>query len=537
MTLNSPTLASQGVDPQGVSPTSGSALAQALHPLTARFARAVRQPATAQAEALARILRANADSAFGRAHGFEALHNVRAFQAAVPIQPYAQLASAIERIQAGEPGVLTTEPVLALEPTSGSTGANKLIPITRAGLAEVQAAIHPWLADLMRRHPGLETTRWYTAISPLGRTVAAHPGGPPIGLADDAAWLGAAAGPFSARLAVPNSVGAGDVEACRLATAVHLLAAEDLGFISVWSPTFLTLLLDAIERDADALLRALAVRDPGRARVVSGILGRHGGLAPRAVWPHLRVVSCWTEGASAPFAARLAERLAGVAVEAKGLWATEGAVSVPLGAGPGAVLAVAGHFLEFLAADDPAAPPCLAHELAQGGEYVPLLTTGGGLYRYPLPDRIRVVGVLGETPRVAFLGRQDGTSDLCGEKLAPRQVGQVWAQVARDLGVAPTFVLLAPEAGPTAGYVLYLEGLEAQVVERCAAQVEAGLAEGVHYAYCRALGQLAPVRGVGVQDGLRRYERAGVDRGGRAGTLKAPLLEARPGWWAAMVGP
>ena len=44
----------------------------------------------------------------------------------------------IERIGRGEPNVLTTEPVLMMEKTSGSSGAAKYIPYTRSLRREFQ---------------------------------------------------------------------------------------------------------------------------------------------------------------------------------------------------------------------------------------------------------------------------------------------------------------------------------------------------------------------------------------------------------------
>jgi hypothetical protein len=58
----------------------------------------------------------------------------------------------------------------------------------------------------------------------------------------------------------------------------------------------------------------------------------------------------------------------------------------------GAALAVRSHFFEFVSADGKVR---LAHELSDGAEYSVLLTTSGGLWRYPAK--------YGETGRRCFV--------------------------------------------------------------------------------------------------------------------------------------
>src|SRR5262249_29613534 len=120
----------------------------------------------------------------------------------------------------------------------------------------------------------------------------------------------------------------------------------------------------------------------------------------RAIWPDLSLVSCWADGPSRAPAEQLARRLGGVPVQPKELLATEGVVTIPLdGLHP---LAIESHLFEFLDADGRAR---LAHELDEGGEYTPLVTTAGGLYRYRLGDRVRVDGFVERTPSLTFVGR------------------------------------------------------------------------------------------------------------------------------------
>ena len=58
-------------------------------------------------------------------------------------------------------------------------------------------------------------------------------------------------------------------------------------------------------------------------------------------------------------------------------------------------LAIGSHFFEFIDANGCAR---LAHQLERGVDYTVVVTTGGGLYRYRLADRVSVDGWCAATP-------------------------------------------------------------------------------------------------------------------------------------------
>ena len=103
--------------------------------------RAQENPAAAQAALLDRLLSVNASSAYGRKFAFSRLRTAREFQSAVPIVGYDELRPWIEKIKSGEVAVLTNEPVLMLEKTSGSSTAAKYIPYTLSLRREFQRAV------------------------------------------------------------------------------------------------------------------------------------------------------------------------------------------------------------------------------------------------------------------------------------------------------------------------------------------------------------------------------------------------------------
>ncbi|MEQ1508490.1 MAG: GH3 auxin-responsive promoter family protein, partial [Myxococcota bacterium] len=240
---------------------------------------------------------------------------------------------------------------------------------------------------------------------------------------------------------------------------------------------------------------------------------------PDGAWPRLRLVSAWADAGAAMDLPALRARFPRARFQPKGLLATEGIVSVPIG--DHHPLAVTSHWLE-LERDDGAVVPLWSAE--PGDEGCVVLTTGHGLWRYRLRDRIRVTGRLHATPTIRFLGRQDRTSDLRGEKLSEPFV----AAVLDRLG-STGFALLAPEG---AGYVLYAEHpVDPGALDRA-------LSDNPHYRWCVSVGQLAPVRVVRVgPEAGGRYLRAVAAGGRRLGDVKATRLEPTGGWSEVLVAP
>jgi len=246
----------------------------------------------------------------------------------------------------------------------------------------------------------------------------------------------------------------------------------------------------------------------------------------------LTVVSCWADGAAAAAVAALARSVPHAHVQPKGLLATEGVVSFPLGLHDRSVTvaAVTGHFLEFADLEQPTARPRLAHELRRGATYAPVISTSGGFYRYRLGDAVCCDGFHHQVPLLRFEGRIDHVSDLRGEKLNPRVIAAALGDAERATGAALVFALVAPVAADPPHYCLYAEGTDDATLGMMCQSVEKKLCEGHGYRYARALGQLAQLRGVQVRDGAARYILARTRTGQRAGDVKPAHLDTRLDW-------
>jgi hypothetical protein len=481
----------------------------------------------------------------------------------VPVVTWEDVAPWVEAVKAGRPNVLTSEPVLMFETTGGSTGGAKYVPYTRSLLAEFRQALAAWTCDLYGRRPALGAGGAYWSVSPLARAREVTAGGIPVGFDDDTQYFGRLARGALRRLLLtpPELAAVENITTSRYVTLRFLLDAPDLAFVSVWSPTFLTLLVGELDRWAERLVddvargtltppaplpaglaRALAGRlspRPARAAALRALLARDGRLSPVDAWPRLSLISCWTSGAAARFLPELAAAFPGVEIQGKGLLATEAVSSVPLVGHRGGAVAVTSHFYEFADVQAPSRRPRLVHELEQGRLYSLIVTTGGGLYRYALGDVVAVVGRVGATPLIEFVGRGGVVSDLCGEKLAEAHVTRALDAATARLGLRCAFLMVAPEMAGPPYYAVFAEapGASDAALARLAAEVDRQLAESPSYAYCRRLGQLGAMRVVRVHDGgAATYLERCAQLGQRAGDVKPSVLHALPGWSAHLNG-
>jgi len=489
-------------------------------------------PAEAQRQWLHKHLVRNADCDFSKQHGLESARTYAEFTRRVPLISYAQLEPWIERIQRGDQQVLGSERVTHLIPTSGSTGARKLIPFTAGLQRDFNAAIAPWICDLTRQLPTILGGPSYWSITPtLKPPKVERPhvseresaSVPQIGFADDASYLGGVkARLVRAAMVVPEKLdNLADLGEFRFQTLLCLLRERDLRLISIWHPSFLTLLLEALPGMWNLILSTIHETQRRRSRE----LERANPRQPESLWPHLRIISCWGDGHAELGLGDLRQRFPSVHVQSKGLLATEAFVSIPYqGAHP---LALRSHFFEFIDDDGDIR---LAHELRAGETYEVVVTTCGGLWRYRLGDQVQVNGFIVGTPSLRFLSRAGKLTDRFGEKLSEEFVAGVLKSVFAALAFAPGFALLAPDQHKTHWhYTLFVEGDAPYATLQ--KQLEAALCANPLYAGCRRLGQLEPALVFRIRSGgFDVFVAHEMKRGCRLGEVKPRCLSTETNW-------
>ncbi len=476
-----------------------------------------------QLRCLLKIINHNKNTEFGKRYKFSEINSIKDFVNAVPVHSYEDCRPYLESM-ANDKNLQ----ILCFEKTGGSSQGCKLIPYSYDSLDLFKKALDPWFDDLLLHRPRIKSGTAYWSISPALREKQFTSGGHAIGLDNDALYFGQElAVEIGNSLAVSQQVSTlEDVDDWRFQTLVQLLLAEDLSFISVWSPTFLLELISHISDEQQKLLQVIESINPSRAASIISIFKKKSEskltLNLLKIWPMLDTISCWTEGAAASFIPALRRLFPGVYIQGKGLLATEGVVSIPFVGVDAPVLAIESGFYEFINEDGKI---CLAHELEQGRIYTVLLTNESGLYRYCLGDKVSMEGFLYQAPMLKFIGRGGHSSDLCGEKLTDDFV----VQVLENCGNLGDLRFLYPTLVPEPHYVLITDNVIENNVETID-RLEEELCQNPQYQYARSIGQLGKLEHRIIENCLHRYIQWNQSQGQNLGDIKPPSLVTDKGF-------
>jgi hypothetical protein len=413
----------------------------------ATFGDECRKTTETQERLLKHIISKNAETAFGKAHGFSNIGSFGHFQRRVPITGYEELKPYIEASLHGEPNQLTAEHPVFFATTSGTTGAPKYIPVTPESRHSKSYLMRIWLAAMQRDHR-LFDGRILTMVSPEVESYA------PCGTA-----CGAESG--HAYKNIPNAIKSlyscpydvyeiKDYEA-KYYCLLRIAAEQSISLIYTCNPSTVLLLAqrlgqftEPIIRDVhdgtlsraydipddlrDALTAQLSA-DPARAVSLQKAASEGGGkLLPKHVWPQIAAISCWKGGTVGMYIDRFDEYYPeGLPVRDIGYFASEHRGSVPMSdADSSGVLAVPTNVYEFFPADEDRKPTgaelLTVEELAEGKQYYIYVTTAAGLYRYDMNDIVEVTGFYEQTPLLRFVQKGKGVVSFTGEKLYESQV-------------------------------------------------------------------------------------------------------------------
>jgi hypothetical protein len=405
-----------------------------------------RTPVQAQERLLRQILETNADTEFGRRHGFGGISSFQQFQERVPISAYEDLEPYITAEMDGRPNQLTKEPPVLFTTTSGTTGNRKYIPMTREGKRAKSHLTWLWFCGLYRDHPGIVGGRILSVVSP---EVESHaPSGVPIG-AESGHGYRTMPGPVKSMYTAPYPVFAVEDYEAKYYTLLRLAAGQNISCIATVNPSTVVLLGDRLAQHTEPIIRdvrdgslssefsvpqdlrdSLHLKpDPERARHLERAAAAGGGLLrPGLAWPELAAVGCWKGGTVGAYLARFDTLFPQrPPVRDFGYYATELRGSVPLSdQGDAGVIAVGTNVLEFHPAEEDRAPQgrelLRLEQLEPGQRYFVYVTNDSGLYRYDMNDIVEVAGHYGQTPLIRFIQKGKGVVSFTGEKLYEVQV-------------------------------------------------------------------------------------------------------------------
>ncbi|PIQ24717.1 GH3 auxin-responsive promoter [bacterium (Candidatus Blackallbacteria) CG17_big_fil_post_rev_8_21_14_2_50_48_46] len=469
-----------------------------------RFERALQTPSQAQNQTLQAILKASS---------LKGIHDYARFRQ-LPLRSYEDLAPRILAAKTSERGFLSRQRPRAYEPTSGSSGAQKLIPYTPALIASFTQLFVLWAHDFLTHGPALKGGRLYFSISPQFHETNE-------GLSDDSDYLSGPTAWLFRQFALvsPHIKKLKNPDDFFKVLALSLLAAEDLEIISIWSPSFLLSLLNFIQNHREMLLEAGQKTE----HKIAGLHFQTGALPAdkqtelrktepnwQILFPTLKLISCWGAQNARTGFEELKRLFPHCHVQEKGLLATEAPISFPSEKYHLFLPLLTQVFFEFL---DHTGQILLLDQIQIGQSYELIISQKSGLLRYRLGDRVRVVGKALNTPCFEFLGRDQAISDLVGEKLNEDYL----AQIAQSLWPALYLCLVPDSALP--GYTLFSNApLNIQAFE-------AELMRSPHYCNARQLQQLKPLQAVVVPDLSEKLKRFfSQERGLKWGDVKDRYL-------------
>jgi hypothetical protein len=405
-----------------------------------------RTPVQAQERLLRQILETNADTEFGRRHGFGGITTFRDFQERVPTASYEDLEPYITAEMDGRPNQLTKEPPVLFTTTSGTTGNRKYIPMTREGKRAKSHLTWLWFCGLYRDHPGIVGGRILSVVSP---EVESHaPSGVPIG-AESGHGYRTMPGPVKSMYTAPYPVFAVEDYEAKYYTLLRLAAGQNISCIATVNPSTVVLLGDRLAQHTEPIIRdvrdgslssefsvpqdlrdSLHLKpDPERARHLERAAAAGGGLLrPGLAWPELAAVGCWKGGTVGAYLAKFDTLFPQrPPVRDFGYYATELRGSVPLSdQGDAGTIAIGTNVLEFHPAGEDRAPEgrelLRVEQLEAGRRYFVYVTNASGLYRYEMNDIVEVAGHYGQTPLIRFIQKGKGVVSFTGEKLYEVQV-------------------------------------------------------------------------------------------------------------------
>jgi GH3 auxin-responsive promoter len=425
------------------------------------FIRKTFQTSAVQEQFLLKLLNAYQHTELGRSYKIGEVKTIDQFRDRIPVLPYSSYESYTERIANGEQNILTSDPVVYLNLTSGSTSKQKLIPVTKrfqnslrqANLTSIgflHAALHSQgrkFGKLLATNSvqlvgttsgGIDYGTASVGVLRMGKFVYeqlfAHPYEtlqPGDSLARHYICLLFALGN-------PNLRGIGanfPMLVLRICNYLELYAEDlikdlEMGKIASWLQ---------LEPEVRNLLERQMVANPRRAAQLREIYQSNGILTPKLAWSDLSFVATARGGTSDFYFERFPTYFGDTPGFGAVYSSAEGTFSINHDLNTdGSILAIESGFFEFIPQDQwEATHPqtILATEVKPGELYRILVTNYSGFYRYDIGDVVEVVGFYAQAPLLVFRYRRGGLLSSTTEKTTEFHVTQVMQELQQKFSV------------------------------------------------------------------------------------------------------
>lgn len=522
------------------------------------FERATEDPMKVQKKVLLEYIERNKDTEYGRAHHFSEVTSIRDFQSLVPMSDCEGLRPYIARMAKGEGNILTADEVIFFGLTSGTTGHQKLIPVTQYSRDKKAAVAGLWAYYISRDHPDILEGKILAVVNP--ETEGHTESGIPYGTETGHAYRNLP--PIVRNLyAVPYEVlDIADFET-RYYCMMRIGMEQNITTFATLNPSTIILVLEkimdwkddiiddigrgtisakrSIRPDLRSALEKTLKPNPARAAELKAIIRSGRELLPKHFWPNMKLVECWKGGTMKLYLKELPKYFGDVPIRDFGCLSTEARSSVTMSdEGAGGVLAIETNFYEFIPRGEMKRGKkrfLLCDELEAGKEYFLVVTTPGGLYRYNIDDIIKVNGFFKKTPVIEFVQKGLHAVSVMGEKVYEAHVNEAINRAAEKQDLVIKFFSAVVQMDKPPRYVFLVEfNSDPSPVKKRALlrSIEEELSkENQEYEYTRKSLVLGPpILKIVTPGSFERYRAKRIGEGVHDSQFKAPQLTADPGF-------
>ena len=505
---------------------------------------------------LNKILLKNCETEFGKKHGFSNIHNIEEYKKKVVLSTYKDYEQYIRRMCAGEENILVSEEVKFYGMSSGTTGKQKLIPVTKASLSAASAYMG-MLTQRMLYNNFKSSWSYGKGLSLTDMVVAGQTqGGKPI-------CAGTSGGMRSIKWMIPL-IWTTPVEVMNLGKSVdslylHLLFALREGHLMYINGIFISSVLDMFrylekhfeelvkdiqrgtinkniglsETDRKILLKKVSP-DAGRADLLEQEFKKGFKGIARRIWPKLIYIASVTGANFSIYDDKVAEYSGNIPVYSSVYSATEAAVGINRDINKQRYIVIPRvAFFEFIPienADEEKPLTKNINELQIGSVYEIVATTQAGLYRYRIGDVVKVVDFYNQSPEIEFLYRRNQLLNMVSEKTTEEHALNAVSNTFKAIGSSfADYTVTADKSMSPGRYIFYIEAkdsLKSSKVKSISSLMDKELCKtNISYGRHRSKGKLSETQVRLVTEGtFQLIKKIRTDKGVSKNQFKMPRV-------------
>lgn len=435
-------------------------------------------------EVLFKILNKNSTSKYGKKYDFNSIKSVDKFKLNVPITDYLDYERYINEMLKGDKNILITDDVEFFGHTSGTTGKQKLVPVTKKS----RKVGSKYMALLIERfaYNNLKNKWNYGRGLMLADTVMTtySQGGVPI--------CSATSGGMDSIKVILPKIYTSPYEVMKIkdkntALYLHLLFALEDKNLSYISGVFISNVLDALrtlEDNSESLVRDIRRGSINRnlnideetRKKLNKCLKPNAGRADKIelefskgfegickrIWPKLIYIASVTGANFSIYDDMVNYYTGSLPIYSPAYASTEAMIGInPYISKIRYVIIPDTAFYEFIPIKESNKENPKTYcidELKVGEKYEIIITSYAGFYRYRLGDVVKVVDYYNNSPEIEFLYRKNQALNMISEKTTEDHLREAISKTIKNLNLSLVDYTTLEDNSITPGrYIFYLE--------------------------------------------------------------------------------